>query len=1650
MLTEAAGTPINDRYRVQRVLGQGATSLVLAVLDHGDRPRAIKVLRQDVSETLLRAEFSRLSHMAHPRLVHVHDLDRLQHDLSLPEEGLSLEAGCLFLVMDLVDGPDPVSLIGDRPEAERDGLLRGIAMDLALALAHVHGHGIVHHDVKPENVRMDADGRAVLLDLGLATVQHPRGSVARGTLPYMAPEGVVGGGDHRVDLYSMGATLFHLATGAAPFDGKGTRLIRRILEQQPSMPDLPWLSSSMEQLVLRLLRKDPLRRPGSARTVLAELYRMAGEHDQVAELASSHELLPPAFVGRESAMEQLHAANTRGGVVLVVGDAGTGKTRLIQEAVTRGRIDAAAGRGPARELLIGSLREAVASLAGEGATLDRWIEGEDPADTSAGLAMQLIERLEREAGARPLSIVLPQDAQSDPVACRLMEALLADEEATSDVLVVGETHPQSSWLQQLGQHARLVRIDIDNLDPEQTADLVGSMLGSTRTPPEVAAQIHELSSGNPALVVELTRLYNDQGVEGLDLERVGLDEVLARDRGWLDGDQRAVMDALAVWGESASGEELAHLVHGSEEAVWDAVHQLAPRGRVVVDAGGVRLPSPAHVTAWRRALSDPGLQQTLHRRAIQLLDPDAPDPRRAYHMLAAGTEDACAVALELARGQGATTAIPLLEQVVSRTTGARHDESALLLARAFVATARYDEALALLDASPRPDDLLRAELLQKRGDYADAERLLRELIPRERLPGRRKAAALLARLMLGQGRSAEALEVAQAHLPVDGIDPPLQEACGLAQVYLGQLDQAEQIFRQGERALLASGDDGQLARFASFRGMVALSAGHNAVAADHYLRAVTLAEGVGDVHGRTTYLANLGAVQLQLGRLKDALRHFTRAVRDLSRLARTTELASALCNLANLFMLLGDLEAAARTLARAASEASRLNSRHTAGFVAMLEADLSRRNGDNVEAERRYRQALAWFVEVGALREQVDCQLALCESLAEAGQGPQARQLLEQPWAEQPERRGEVALGWARLALSGVELERGDIEQELALHCERLEQQGARQALWRAATVLGALMVRQGRTAAARQILRRAADTREEIVKHAPDVYHESMAQDPDASLLGKWQQMLAAEVDPAQSSAVLYDRRWVRRILSINKRLNSELRLPNLLELILDTAIELTEAERGFLLLGDKDSELSIKVARNIDQRSLDGEELSLSRSIAEQAMQSGEPVVAIDAAEDHRFQEALSVSDLRLRSVLAVPLLLKGRAVGTIYVDHRLRQGVFGEDEVSLMQDIAEQAAIAMDNASLLAENQTKAEEIERLNHRLRLQVDDQQQELLQVREELRSSRKALELRYDYANIIGQTPRMLDLFRLLDRVTETDLPVVVQGESGTGKELVARAIHHNGPRCDRPFVGENCAAIPETLLESILFGHVKGAFTGAERDRKGLFEVASGGTLFLDEVGETSPAMQTKLLRVLQDGELRRVGGTQTISTDVRVIAASNRDLTQLVKDGVFREDLFYRLNVIQICIPPLRERRGDIPLLMEHFLAKHSREPGRRVHPEALALLMGYAWPGNVRELENEVMRAAALGESVIGPDDLSPQIAAAVPLSLTSGDDLDVRTRVEHLERELIQRAIQQTGGNNTQAARLLGLSRFGLLKKLQRYGVTSRPAKRQPK
>jgi len=312
----------------------------------------------------------------------------------------------------------------------------------------------------------------------------------------------------------------------------------------------------------------------------------------------------------------------------------------------------------------------------------------------------------------------------------------------------------------------------------------------------------------------------------------------------------------------------------------------------------------------------------------------------------------------------------------------------------------------------------------------------------------------------------------------------------------------------------------------------------------------------------------------------------------------------------------------------------------------------------------------------------------------------------------------------------------------------------------------------------------------------------------------------------------------------------------------------------------------------------------------------------------------------------------------------------------------------------------------------------------------------------RTSYHGIIGGAPAMQELYVLLDRAAPSDATVLIQGENGTGKELVARAIHEGSERRDRRFVVTNCSAFNDNLLDSELFGHKRGAFTGAVADKPGLFEMADSGTFFLDEIGDMSPTLQVKVLRVLQEGTFNRVGDTEMRKVDVRIIAATNRDLQAMVAAGQFREDLFYRIHVITVTLPPLRERREDIPLLIEHFLARHRRQKTKRLMPDCAARMLAYPWPGNVRELENEIERLVVLAgdEPLIGAELLSPRIrqwAPAEEVDLEPQPD-SLPAAVEALERRMIGAAMRRHGGNKTRAAEELKVSRRNLIRLVQKY------------
>ncbi len=436
--------------------------------------------------------------------------------------------------------------------------------------------------------------------------------------------------------------------------------------------------------------------------------------------------------------------------------------------------------------------------------------------------------------------------------------------------------------------------------------------------------------------------------------------------------------------------------------------------------------------------------------------------------------------------------------------------------------------------------------------------------------------------------------------------------------------------------------------------------------------------------------------------------------------------------------------------------------------------------------------------------------------------------------------------------------------------------------------------------------------------------------------------------------------------------------------------------------------------------QSGLPSQPVPVARSVFRRVLAQRAAVLAADAQRDLNAASILGASIL---STMAVPLWKGDEILGVLEVDNRDAPGIFRETDLDLLTVVAANASLAVANARLFRR-------LARAEASARAEAGFLKQR----------AQKKIE------GIIGESAAMKAVFASMQKVIDTRVTVLIEGETGTGKERVASAFHYQSRRKDKLFVAQNCAAMPETLLESELFGHKRGAFTGADSDKKGLFELADGGTLFLDEIGEMPLALQAKLLRVLQEGEVRPLGASATRSVDVRIVAATNRNLEEEVKAGRFRQDLYYRLQVFPLRLPSLRERRDDIPLLARHFLERYSREMAKPVaglSQQALELLMSYAWPGNVRELENEVQRLVIQAEpgGYVLPHDLSPRVRNVEGvLDRIRPPRGTLKDMVEHIEKWLLIEALREHDGNKSATARTLGITREGLHKKLKGYGI----------
>jgi len=1018
-------------------------------------------------------------------------------------------------------------------------------------------------------------------------------------------------------------------------------------------------------------------------------------------------------------------------------------------------------------------------------------------------------------------------------------------------------------------------------------------------------------------------------------------------------------------------------------------------------------------------------------------------------------------------------------------------------------TGRFDHAAQALQAMGEPlgpaerlrIGLARARVAIGRGDPATAFSELASIEDAALASDRRRNWQLLhARACLRAGDYSAALASAAAVVASDGSDALAADALsvrGMAMAFTGEDTAARATLDEAIRIARGSGDPRVEAVALGSSAIAHQRAGRTGAARSAYEASLSAAERASDAATVATMRLNLAGMAQAEGDIAEALAHLEAAV-DMGRRAGIgAAVTQALLNLANLDLYLGRWARARGSIDSIVSRRDELSPAARAQLLG-LEAEHAARTGEGGRGARLYEDAaMAWQAQ-GRTHDAAESRL---EGLLARAREPGAE------WSQlSRELEGvRTALGGAgfgehaalaELVRAAIGSRAGNEEaarRALDAAIDLASKAGRREWAWQALDARARLAASQGSVATARRDTETALAMLEETAAKLPRDLREVFWDDPRRRALRQAHTatVVAPSALPSLATTSAHGARSatagitsifsgprlaedrLARILEITRELASEHDVPRLLQRVTDHAVALLAAERGFVLVVGDRGELEAHTAR--DRAGADDTHARFSRSVADRVVATGEPVVTMSARDDARLAEAVSVHNLMIQSIACVPIRGAppvGRTIGALYLETRLRAGVRFEQELPTLCAFADQAAIAIENARLLSENRARADQLANANVELGAARDEvarllgkRTEQLAVARRDLKQVRAELRSHFGYAGLVGTSAAMRRVYAVIDRVRDTDIPLLLTGESGTGKEMVARAVHQAGPRARKPFLGVNCGAIPANLLESELFGSVRGAFTGADRDRRGLFQEASGGTLLLDEIGEMPRQMQAGLLRVLQEKVVRPVGGTREEPIDVRVIASTHRDLERMVSEEAFREDLYYRLHVVELRVPALRERIEDIPPLVDHFLslfAARYRRERKNVSRDALRKLCAFSWPGNVRQLEHVLLSAWLMSEGQeIGTDDIDiPSITARGSATSPPANGPGRRTarpstrppRVESsaehraAERERILGALTACNWNRLRAAKMIGLPRRTFYRRLKEFGI----------
>ncbi len=1558
-----------------------------------------------------------------------------------------------------------------------------------------------------------SDGsRAVLIDFGFATTatDSSRGS---GTLRYLAPEIIDGQrATTRSDLYSLGIVIYELLVGEPPTHGDdAVEVLRRHLASDIELPRAiaKSLPAGLDELVAALLRREPDRRLGSAEEVVDLLERISPVVRHASVAAPHEDMLArvrsiPFSDERDLAVRIATDLSPGRSPVVIALPSGS------DDLVTRLRVDLAA-RGvdlsplsrrnepgsPSPSSAWIDLRDAAAAFSSDGFTTALTalpartvvlLDDESPLPSAIRDAMPILievasptEAEVREAVSKTLEIELPDailPALRGPrgftpfgvrrglahlVECGVIRAV------TGGVLV-------ESW-RPIPLVADPAALESASLQLATCSALETEWVGTLAFAP-LAVDPTLVAANHPSLSSAAAPLALDRLIERRCVTRDVDQRVALASHALALAATRTATPAAVIVRQRAIGAAILREIHPDSlrkaeaglllshsgdrdlgvREMLDAAIELRAAGRAkeatrflmhVLEDSGRSVPTDSTRRRALRSLADCASFLGDNERAIThateslalalgsgesaRIGPEAADDVVRCHAILArsqlrrGAFDEAEA--EIARGRtvegalGTTRAVlSAVESQIHRKRGRPRD--------AAEAAARAIEAAGV---APSPELasawMERASALSDLGDFDGAAAAYDRAAEVGERIGRAEifahASSNLGRLLLLRGRGGQAIDRIQAAVEAfEAAAIPAQAENALillihAENLVGDLSAARASLLRGKRLFSRASTQQSRAAFLRYGADTEMRSGNFDVAERMLRESIDLRRLCGSPAFVAVGIAAFGRLLAWRGAQREARVRFAAALRA-SRIDASSSFGSEiLLAVAEFHAFRGRPQRARRIAKRLLAESgSRSATRLEAeAWLAIAVAEL--RSGDRDACET----AVSSGLEIGVFDEQ-DGLLAQLIAIRAVNSVERLDAAVDADF--------ETAL--ARVMAPGLALERAIV---VSLRGSSRLRRGRLLAQSRSAGDAGTAASLLGGA-------RSDADAARETFGRLTFAGAGHFATD--------WWSDLAA-VETRGSGTVGFaglDRRMrgMERLIEINKAINSELDPQRLLNLILDSSIGLCGARRGFLVLV-RGAQLEVKVARNFSQQDVAHPEIEISHSIACGVARTGEPILTSNALSDTRLRSIASIHELRVLSILCVPLRSRNEVLGSIYLDHPDVVDRFDSSELAVLTDFAWAAGIALERARLYQENLERTNDLlrakqenERLNAELMRRVKAQERELTEAKDTIEAERRMQELRYDYRNIATQSPKMREVLKLIDRITETDFPVLIQGESGTGKELIARAVHYNGPRKSKNFVAVNCAAMTESLIESELFGYMKGAFTGADRDHKGFFEVAHEGSLFLDEIGDMSPEVQKRLLRVIQYGEFHRLGGKDPIQVDVRIICATHRDLKAMIQAQSFRQDLYFRIGVAQVELPPLREREGDVRLLIDHLIQEirnAGQIPPRRFTEEALAVLERYTWPGNVRELQNEVKRLLFLrgDKPLVEVSDLPPMMTVRAESPLGSGLDGSLHDRLATCEKTIVEEALAATRGNKAEAARRLGISIRGMYKILER-------------